>query len=91
MKKNTGLIAAVLLLLTSMIIPASIWAQGSKENKLIADSKEAKTDFITTDGLMQSLFDDSYGYVIFPNVGKGGIGIGGAAGECRFSIWRAGL
>jgi lipid-binding SYLF domain-containing protein len=30
---------------------------------------------------MQSLFDNSYGYVIFPNVGKGAIGVGGAAGN----------
>ena len=30
---------------------------------------------------MQSLFQNSYGYVIFPNVGKGAIGIGGAAGN----------
>ena len=30
---------------------------------------------------MKNLFDNSVGYVIFPNVGKGAIGIGGAAGN----------
>ena len=30
---------------------------------------------------MQHLFDNAYAYVIFPNVGKGGIGVGGAAGN----------
>ena len=30
---------------------------------------------------MQSLFDNAAGYVIFPNVGKGGLGIGAAAGN----------
>lgn len=30
---------------------------------------------------MKSLFDNSAGYVIFPNVGKGAIGVGGAAGD----------
>ncbi len=30
---------------------------------------------------MENLFKNSAGYVIFPNVGKGGIGVGGAAGE----------
>ena len=30
---------------------------------------------------MEGLFKDSYGYVIFPNVGKGAIGIGGASGN----------
>lgn len=52
-----------------------------KEKKLIADCAEAKSEFIATDGLMSSLFTNAYGYVIFPNVGKGGIGVGGAAGN----------
>ena len=30
---------------------------------------------------MKGLFESAYGYVIFPNVGKGGIGVGGAAGN----------
>jgi lipid-binding SYLF domain-containing protein len=30
---------------------------------------------------MKKHFSNAYGYVIFPNVGKGGIGIGGAAGN----------
>jgi len=73
--------AAILLILMAITMPVSISAQTSKDNKLIEDSKEAKADFIKTDGLMQSLFANSYGYVIFPNVGKGAIGVGGAAGN----------
>lgn len=53
----------------------------SKDKKLLNDCIEAKADFIKTDGLMKSLFANAYGYVIFPNVGKGGIGIGGAVGN----------
>jgi lipid-binding SYLF domain-containing protein len=53
----------------------------SKEKKLVQDSKVAEKEFVATDGLMESLFANSYGYVIFPNVGKGGVGIGGAAGN----------
>ena len=53
----------------------------SKKNKIIADSKTAKTEFLATDGLMKGIFDNAYGYVIFPNVGKGGLGIGAAAGN----------
>ena len=30
---------------------------------------------------MKNLFSNAYGYVIFPNVGKGAIGVGGAAGN----------
>ena len=53
----------------------------SKKNKIIADSKTAKTEFLATDSLMKGIFDNAYGYVIFPNVGKGGLGIGAAAGN----------
>ena len=38
-------------------------------------------DFIDEDRGMRAWFEDSYGYAIFPNVGKGGIGVGGAYGE----------
>jgi lipid-binding SYLF domain-containing protein len=53
----------------------------SKRNKIIADSKTAKAEFIVSDGLLKGIFDNAYGYVIFPNVGKGGLGVGGAAGN----------
>lgn len=53
----------------------------SKNNKIIADSKTAKTEFLAVDALMKGIFDTAYGYVIFPNVGKGGVGVGGAAGN----------
>ncbi len=52
-----------------------------KEKKLVSDCATAKAEFIATDGLMSNLFTNAYGYVIFPNVGKGGIGVGGAAGN----------
>ena len=53
----------------------------SKDKKVIADARKAKVEFIKTDGLMKNLFEKAYGYVIFPNIGKGGFGIGGAAGN----------
>jgi hypothetical protein len=40
-----------------------------KKNKIIADSKMAKMEFIKTDPY-EGAFDKAYGYVIFPNVGK---------------------
>src|SRR6187397_2152300 len=51
------------------------------DHKIVADAAVAKEDFIKADVLMQTLFDNAFGYVIFPNVGKGAIGIGGAAGN----------
>jgi lipid-binding SYLF domain-containing protein len=53
----------------------------AKKNKIIADSHTAKAEFIASDALMKSIFENAYGYVIFPNVGKGGLGIGAAAGN----------
>lgn len=82
MKKNSTMRLAILVLLfTAVSLPVALMAQGSKDDKIIEDSKQAKTEFIKSDGLMQNLFDNSYGYVIFPNVGKGAIGVGGAAGN----------
>lgn len=53
----------------------------SKDKQIEADSKDAKAAFLKDDPSMQELFDSSYGYIILPNVGKGGFGIGGAAGN----------
>jgi len=65
-----------------ILINTAVMAQTSaKDKKIVADAKDAKADFIRVDGLMNNLFNNAYGYVIFPNVGKGGIGIGGAAGN----------
>jgi lipid-binding SYLF domain-containing protein len=78
--KNLKIILVMVLVCT--LNAMSLFGQSdSKNNKVIADSKTAKAEFIAADGLMKSLFENAYGYVIFPNVGKGGIGVGGAAGN----------
>ena len=72
----------IIFLLAGLFINNAVVAQSDeKDKKIVADAHVAKADFIKGDALMQSLFDNSYGYVIFPNVGKGAIGIGGAAGN----------
>lgn len=83
MKKNNVLVS----LKFAIVITTFFWGSNaisqstSKEKRLARDSREAKADFIASDNLIKSLFNNAYGYVIFPNVGKGGIGIGGAAGN----------
>ena len=75
-------IVAMSFLMSGLFAGNSVLAQSDdKDDKIVADANEAKADFINTDGLMKNLFDNSAGYVIFPNIGKGGIGIGGAAGN----------
>lgn len=51
-------------------ITSTFGQSDSKKEKIIADSKTAKTEFIATDHLMKAIFESAYGYVIFPNVGK---------------------
>src|ERR1043165_329862 len=82
MKKINVLRMSIFSLLFTALLPAGIRAQETdKDNRLIEESNRAKAGFIKGDGLLQNLFDKSAGYVIFPNVGKGAIGVGGAAGQ----------
>lgn len=81
MKKNMFFnVIRPIFILSAFLVTHAVSGQG-KDPKLIADCKAAKADFIHTDGQMSSLFANSYAYVIFPNVGKGAIGVGGAAGN----------
>lgn len=70
-----------LLIFSFAFVTAGNAQTSKKEKRLTEDSEVARQEFVATDGLMSSLFSNSYGYVIFPNVGKGGIGVGGAAGN----------
>jgi lipid-binding SYLF domain-containing protein len=70
------------LLAAVFVIPMIGFAQSdSKKDKIAGDAEEAKAEFIKTDMKMAGLFEKAYGYVIFPNVGKGAVGIGGASGN----------
>jgi lipid-binding SYLF domain-containing protein len=82
MKKNSMIRMSIFsLIFTALALPATVLGQDADSKKLINDSEEAKTEFIKADALMKNLFENAYGYVIFPNVGKGAIGVGGAAGN----------
>jgi lipid-binding SYLF domain-containing protein len=80
--KKSNMIRLLLLALAVLILPHSIKAQDEKEKeKLLSESKEAKEAFMKTDPSMNELFNTSYGYVIFPKIGKGGIIVGGSGGS----------
>jgi lipid-binding SYLF domain-containing protein len=78
MKFNMLSVSTALFLLISLSSNAQL---SQKEEKIFRDAQTAKEAFIETDGLMKNLFSNAYAYVILPNVGKGGMGIGGAAGN----------
>jgi len=67
-------------MLLFIVAPVVVHAQDTGE-RVAADSKDAKILFVKSDPQMQGLFEKSYAYVIFPNVGKGAVGVGGAAGN----------
>src|ERR1700754_2511082 len=82
MKKINVLKLSIFSLLFTALLPVGVTAQDEDDHsKLKTDADNAKAAFIQSDGLLQNLFDKSVGYVIFPNVGKGAIGVGGAAGN----------
>lgn len=82
--KHTNRLQLISLFLIAgfLFASTSAFSQTSEKQKdMIADTKEAKADFIKTDGLMSALFNKAFAYAIFPNVGKGGLGVGGAFGN----------
>jgi len=82
MKKyfNTALLNPLFISACLLVATASIAQTSSKDKELISDAQAGVKDFVHTDAAMQNLFSKAYGYVIFPNVGKGAIGVGGASG-----------
>ncbi|TAI47799.1 lipid-binding SYLF domain-containing protein [Flagellimonas allohymeniacidonis] len=56
-------------------------AQSKKDRKVINDAKKAKKTLLKADIGLDRFFENSAGYVLFPNVGKGGFIIGGASGN----------
>lgn len=64
-----------LLAVVTLIVPTIANAESGKYRSAINRFKKAPE--------VDSFFNNSYGFAIFPTVGKGGIGIGGAYGEGR--------
>ena len=59
----------------------SVSAQNKKDEKVIKDAKAAKELLLKDSPSLKKYFDSAAGYVIFPNVGKGGFIVGGASGN----------
>ncbi len=76
MKTLKSIMAICLLFLTVGAV-----AQNDKHHELMADAEKAKATLIAKDADLAQFFTNSAGYVIFPNVGKGGLIIGGASGN----------
>ncbi len=73
------LLTLALLLILATQVRAG-WDPDKEKNERKA-AEEARAMFLKKDPDMKRFFDKAYAYVIFPSVGKGGIGIGGAYGS----------
>jgi len=78
MKKSKFLKLAFLAFVI-YLLPQALKAQD--KDKLLSESAKAKAAFIKEDPSMADLFQSSYGYVIFPKIGKGGLIVGGSGGD----------
>ena len=67
---------------TALVSLAFLLVMGLSHTAL-ADSYSDAVDVFKNSGIAGPFFKKSYGYAVFPTVGKGGIGIGGAYGEGR--------
>lgn len=70
-----------IITLFAFIVTCSAFAQNDDDKRIMADADKAKSKLIAMDSNIKSFFNDSAGYVIFPNVGKGGFIFGAAAGN----------
>lgn len=64
-----------------MFIAVGMTAQSDDDQKIMMDAQDAKATLVAKDAEIEKFFKNSAGYVIFPNVGKGGFIIGAASGN----------
>ncbi|KRT55191.1 lipid-binding SYLF domain-containing protein [endosymbiont of Ridgeia piscesae] len=74
LKQPFSLVLALFLVIFSQLLQAWDANDVKKANEAIAEFKKADPD-------LQAFFDQARGYAVFPTVGKGGFGLGGAYGK----------
>ena len=76
MFRRTLIIAASVLTLTVAAVGQVAWAATTDK-----EVQEALAEFNRTNPKVKTFMDNAHGYAVFPSVGKGGLGIGGAHGN----------
>ena len=71
---------AMLMLLSVLVSSCAGW-NPNEAGKAEQQAREAIAEFKKHDPSLKSFFDKAYAYAVYPAVGKGGIGIGGAHGS----------
>ncbi len=76
MKKIT--LFSVLTIITTISLTAQI---GGWNPEAVEKAEQTKNAFLEKDSGMKAFFGEAYAFVIFPSIGKGAIGVGGAHGK----------
>ena len=84
-RKIEGWIMKVVRFLVLLVILILVW---DLSNLALADNYSNTIAVFKKSPAVQPFFDNAYGYVVFPTVGKGGMGIGGAYGKGQ--VYRGG-
>lgn len=66
--------------LVSFLLVA-IATTGFSQKNDVDKAKKTVAEFKETNSKISKFFDTAYGYAVFPGIGKGGLGVGGAAGK----------
>ncbi len=69
-----------LAVLTVLLLSFSTAAVAKWDADLVNKTDATIKTFKQADQGLHSFFDKAYGYAVFPNIGKGGLGVGGARG-----------
>jgi len=78
---KTSFFKTISILTITMFLFVAAVGQNNKEKGEIAKAQETKEYFLEQDPDINDFFESSYGYVIFPAIGKGAVGVGGAHGN----------
>jgi lipid-binding SYLF domain-containing protein len=76
--KNSQIVTVVVALIISITMNAQV---GGWNPELISDSEEALQTMLEKTPKLESFYNESYGYAIFPKITKAGIAFGGAFGK----------
>jgi lipid-binding SYLF domain-containing protein len=87
--KSRLIVAAAVLAASFLAVGCSTYkdtdadpaVQASREAEMSGKVQNAIGDFRANDPSIHKFFDDAYGYAVFPKIGKGGAGLGGAYGK----------
>ena len=77
---SVNILGSVLLYCALLVVTVAYPQQEKKLQKIIKDALTTKEALIAADPNMAQLLENSFGYAIFPNVGKGGLLLGVSAG-----------